>query len=124
MELNLRDIINYMERTSEDSWCTDSVRQEGKNCFFGHLSQMYGDGGGPTPDSKFFLAGPSWGQFEEQYATTYMIYPVNDGYDNRYPQATPKQRILAYLADLESGATPTTYECMDSYIESLDARGY
>ena len=58
-------IIPYMENTTEESWCTDVVKTEdGKNCLFGHLFDL---GGGELFD------------WFENIATSYMIYPVNDG---------------------------------------------
>lgn len=41
------------------------------------------------------------------------IYPVNDGTNPRYPQETPKQRILAYLRALAAGDELTTEQSME-----------
>lgn len=97
-------IIDHMNSTTEDSWCTNVVRKEDKNCFFGHLFSM-----GKNDKEGNFL----WGAFEEIWATTYMIYPVNDGEHPRYNQPTPKQRIIAYLKDLRDGKQKTTYQLME-----------
>jgi len=101
----IQEIIDYMEATPEESWGVDVVRsKDNKNCFFGHLFNM-------GKDEK--ESNTIWGLFEELYATTYMIYPVNDGENPAYQQSTPKQRVIAYLKDLRDGRAKTTYEVMD-----------
>ena len=96
-------IIPYMENTTEESWCTDVVKtKDGKNCLFGHLFDL---GGGELFD------------WFENIATTYMVYPVNDGKNENYQQPTPKQRCVAYLKDLQSGKAKTTYQLMDEEYE-------
>lgn len=104
--VNLDTVIAYMEATEEDAWNLDTVRSKdgAKNCFFGHLFNM-------SPDED--RANALWGLFEDLYATTYRIYPVNDGENPRYPQATPKQRILAYLRALAAGEEQTTEQSME-----------
>lgn len=49
-----------------------------------------------------------------------MIYPVNDGespnwMNYRYDQATPKERVIAYLRNLSAGLELTTNQIMDQY---------
>lgn len=102
----LDPIIAHMERTTEESWCEGVVRRSdtGQNCFFGHLHSM-------APDDK--AATRLWDQFEASVATEFMVYPVNDGIDPRYPQATPRQRVLAYLADIRDGRAKSTSQCME-----------
>lgn len=101
----LDTVIAYMEATAEDSWNLDTVRSKDgtKNCFFGHLFNM-------SPDEA--RANALWAMFEDLYSTTYAIYPVNDGSNPRYPQETPRQRILAYLRALQSGDEMTTDQSM------------
>lgn len=95
----LQQIIDYMENTSEESWCTDVVRtDDGRNCFFGHLFDLGGE--------ELFCSF-------ENIATSYMIYPVNDGYNPEYQQLTPKQRCLAYLKNIQAGKERTTSELME-----------
>ena len=95
-------IINYLELTTEDSWCLDVVKTtDGKNCLFGHLFDF---GGSKLMD---------W--FECICATTYMVYPVNDGTHPNYKQPTAKQRCIAYLQDLMNGKEKTTYQLMEEY---------
>ena len=96
-------IIPYMENTTEESWCENVVKtKDGKNCLFGHLFDL---GGGELFD------------WFENIATTYMVYPVNDGKNENYQQPTPKQRCVAYLKDLQSGKAKTTYQLMDEEYE-------
>lgn len=98
---SLDRIITYLEQTDEDSWCTDVVRtKDGKNCLFGHL---------------FDLGGSRLMDWFENIATTYMVYPVNDGENPNYPQLTPKQRCIAYLNDLRRGNAKTSYQLMEEY---------
>lgn len=108
----LKGIIEYIEGTHEDEWCADVVRKKhsDKNCLFGHLFKMVGD------ETK--EANELWEWFEYCVATTYMIYPVNDGRDSRYPQETIRQRCLAYLSDVLDDKVKTTAELMEEeYIE-------
>lgn len=107
---DLQTVIAYMETTTEDSWQTGTVRSKDgtKNCFFGHLFAMGGS------DEQGDLL---WHWFEDRWATTYMIYPVNDGENPDYPQPTPKQRILAYLRDLTDGTAKSTPVLMNEQYE-------
>lgn len=108
----IQEIIDYMECTSEESWAVDVVRtKDGKNCFFGHLFSM----GSDERESNLI-----WSFFEERWATTYMIYEVNDRRDERYQQPTPRQRIIQYLKDLRDGKAKTTYQLMEEYESKPD----
>lgn len=55
------------------------------------------------------------------WATTFMIYPVNDGENPKYTQETPKQRCLAYLKDLRDGKEKNTRQLMAEYEKSIYA---
>lgn len=103
---NLDPIITYMESTAEDAWRVDTVRSKDgtTNCFFGHLFAM-------APDDQH--GSELWSGFENLWASTYMVFPINDGTNPRYPQATPKQRILAYLRDLRDGNAKTVPELLE-----------
>lgn len=103
---NLDAIITHMEATSDESWQVDTVRSKDgtTNCFFGHLFAM-------APDDAH--GSELWNGFENLWASTYMIYPINDGENPRYPQATPKQRVLAYLRDLRDGKAKTVPQVME-----------
>lgn len=99
-------VIAYMEATPEEAWRTGTVRSEDgtTNCFFGHLFAMGGTDG---------RGNALWEVFEEEWATTYVVYPVNDGTGTRYLQPTPRQRILAFLHELNTGQVMTTPQSMD-----------
>jgi hypothetical protein len=106
--LSLDEIISFIERTDDDKWCVDVVRTEcGRGCVMSHIFDMGGN---------FF-----WEMFESMYATTYMIYPVNDGENPKYQQSTPKERILAYLRDMKDGKVKTTQQLMDEFDEKRTA---
>jgi hypothetical protein len=103
---SIDNIIEYLENTTEESWCLDVVKtKEGGNCLFGHLFDM---GGSRLMDL-----------FEDQFATTFMVYPVNDGTNPKYQQSTPKQRCLAYVKDLKSGVAQTTQDIYKEYDEEI-----
>lgn len=100
----IQEIIDYLEQTTPESWCQDVIRtNDGRNCFFGHL---------------FNLGGNKLWDWFENIATNFMIYPVNDGTDERYQQPTAKERCIAYLKDLRDGKAKTTYQLMDEYDSS------
>jgi hypothetical protein len=104
---NIKLIIAYLETTTEDSWCLDVVKtQDGKNCLFGHLFDF---GGSKLMD---------W--FECNYATTFMVFPINDGTHTNYKQSSPKERCIAYLKDLESGKEKTVCKIMEEYDDSIE----
>ena len=92
----LEDFIPYLEKTPEDSWCIDVVRNEKGNCLFGHLSNFCGHKDNDRVDLDF-----EW--FEYFIASTYMVYPVNDGKDERYAQSSIKERCVSYMEDILSG---------------------
>ncbi len=115
--MDINSLISYLEKTNDDQWQTDVCRsKDGKrNCVMGHLFNW---AGGDGKDSDGRIKGSlAWDWFESVYATTYMIYPVNDGSHPAYPQATPKERILIYLKNLRDGKEKTTLdhekECFD-----------
>jgi hypothetical protein len=91
---NLEPFIAYLEHTNDDEWLVDIVRSQGnvQNCVMGHLvNWFYG---------KDYVGSISiaWDTFEEMWATTYMIYPVNDGkspgwMNFAYDYPTPKQEL-------------------------------
>lgn len=107
---SIDNIIAYMEHTDAAKWATDVVRtKDGDNCFFGHLFN--------------FAGGTLWNLFEEMYATEYMIYPVNDGENATYPQATAKERVIAYLKDLRDGKAKTTHQLMEEECRAMVKQG-
>ena len=106
---DLKPFIDYLEGTGDDEWTVDIVRTEGnkQNCVMGHLMNWY-----YGKEYKGVIA-QAWDMFEEMWATTYMLYPVNDGrspewMNYRYEQKTPKERVIAYLRNLAEGKEKTT----------------
>lgn len=130
LHITLADVIDMVEATQEDAWQTDVVRSEdgNRNCFFGHLfayaERLAAEAGvrvkrsNPRLTDAEVVANEVWGWFEENYSTTYVVYPVNDGLNSRYPQPTPRQRVLAFLRALEDGRELTTPVCME--LEALE----
>jgi len=55
----------------------------------------------------------AWDWFEAAVATTYMVYPVNDGKNPDYPQDTARERCIAYMKNLQSGKEMTTDVLME-----------
>lgn len=109
----LDGVISYMEATAEESWRVKTVRSSdgSTNCFFGHLFNM---GANDAEGSAL------WDLFEDLWATTYLIYPINDGENSDYPQPTPKQRVLTFLHDLRDGRVLNTQQSMEAcYAHSL-----
>lgn len=117
---DLGPLITHLETTREEDWQTDIVRSgDGtRNCFFGHLHAWGGD------DAH---GSALWDAFEELWSTSYRIYPVNDGKNPDYKQPTAKQRVLAYLRNLGSGAELTTCQSMEAeyqaHLAAQEAKG-
>lgn len=124
-EKRLDDLIAYLESTVAEAWCVDVVRIDGEqngrtqNCVFGHIfdwGQLRGDGSDKAGNE-------AWQWFEEHWSTVYQAYPVNDGEVAYYQQPTARERSIAFLRDLRSGAVPSTHESMnwDYYGHDIDA---
>ena len=99
---DMEPFIEYLKNTKDEDWQTDKVRSGNKNCVMGHLVDWYYGKGFQG------VISPVWDIFEEMWATTYMVYPVNDGQNPKYKQETPKERIVAYLEDLKNGKEKRT----------------
>jgi hypothetical protein len=69
----LKQLIAYMETTTDDQWLMDRVSSEGnkQNCCLGHVFFIGGD-----DETK---CNEWWNWFENAVATEYLIFPVNDG---------------------------------------------
>jgi hypothetical protein len=105
---NLEEFISYCESTKPEEWAVDVVRtKDGCNCLFGHLVKWY------YGDEYNGSVMDIWDCFEEIWATTYMVYPVNDGKNPKYQQGTARERCIAYLKDLSSGSAKTTQQLME-----------
>ena len=105
----LGQVIAHLERTTDDDWCEGVVRRDTggeKNCIFGHIFAM----GDDVKSSNRW-----WNWFEDNVASTYMAYPVNDGEDPRYPQKTARSRCLAYLRDILDGKEMNVLQVIEEY---------
>lgn len=112
MKFLLSRFIKYLEKTTDDQWMLKTCGEpEGKKwCVMGHLFCW---AAGFEKDEK--RATRIWNYFEEVIATTFMIYPVNDGTNLKYQQDTPKERCIAYLKDLRGGKEKTTLDHFRDY---------
>jgi len=104
----LDTVIDYLRTTEVDEWQTDVVRSKDgtRNCFFGHLFAIGRD------DAQ---SNALWEFFEETYATTYMVYAVNDGTHPDYQQEHARDRVIAYLSAIRDGSELTTQQSMDEH---------
>lgn len=118
MKIVLNSLITYLQNTKQESWCQDVIKtKDGKNCLFVHIFdfgcnginidgvERSGDEGG-----NFFF---DW--FEHNIATTYMVYPVNDGKNANYKQQTAKERCIAYLYNILNDKEYTTTHIIDDF---------
>ena len=109
-------ILAWLERTTDDQWCVDWCGVEDEHvpggvkfCVQGHL-MTYGEFHGHKGFDDLF---------HEVWATEYMYYWVNDGKSERYQQATPKQRVMAYFTDLRDGKVMSTQKIMEVELQRL-----
>lgn len=129
---DLSGLIAYLESTDTCDWNLDTVRsKDGKrNCFFGHLwnwaaglAPAYGFDADQETRNAWCRA--VWDCFEENWSTTYVIYPINDGTNAKYPQETAQARVIAYLRALQDKTEMNTHESMEAqsaeYLAELEA---
>ena len=107
LSTDLQSFIDYCEETRADEWCVDVVRTKGnkQNCLYGHLVNWY-HGKGYEGDVTAI-----WDAFEEM-ASSYYVYPINDGKNPRYPQPTAKERCIKLLENYRDGKELWTWEAM------------
>ena len=108
----LEKIINYLKTIPDEKWIVEKVRDENsRGCVMSHIFD-YGE--------KYNYGGSDmWDLFEECFATTFMIYPVNDGENPKYKQKTPKARCLKYLNNMLIGKEKTTSELLEEYEKKM-----
>jgi hypothetical protein len=97
------DVIAYLESTDPGSWWpgpTYRSPDETHHCVLSHIFERYGSA--------------AMGEFEERWSTSYVIGNVNDGGHPGYLQPDPKDRCLAFLYALATGAEETTVEMMEA----------
>ena len=83
--------IAKFEAIPEEKWTTLTYHEGDKSCALGHCGRTIG---GCTQESR------ALGDLFEKHGL--WVPDVNDGCDSRYPQPTPKQRILAALRDIKA----------------------
>lgn len=112
MQFLLARFIKYLEKTTDDQWMIDKCGEPEmkKWCVMGHLFCW---ASGKKKDEK--RANRIFNYFEERIATTYMIYPVNDGLHSNYSQSTPKERCIEYLQNIKNGIEKTTSDHFRDY---------
>lgn len=94
MNFNRDHFIARFAAIPEDQWCTRTwTDSEKRHCVLGHLPVLTFE-----YSALINLFQPE-GQHQMGF---YRITDINDGMDPRYPQPTPRARILAALKDLPS----------------------
>lgn len=84
----LKDFYNFYKGIPEEKWCTGKFENEkGQCCALGHIGQN------DEKDSKEFSNLLCLTGRNENFIS------INDGDNKKYPQSTPKQRVLAFLID-------------------------
>lgn len=111
MEYTVDYFLAYFQNTRDDKWCTDKLHYDGKSCangWCGVTSTANDDGKQSfwvTPESQalaiVFSCLATEDIKDDDYRYSNIAAVINNGYDERYPQPTPKQRILAALRDIK-----------------------
>lgn len=113
---DLQPFIQYLLDTEETEWQVETVRNAGntKNCLFGHLVNfIYGK-------EHEGSVGAAWDLFEAKWSTTFEVYDVKDGKDDRYQQSTPRQRCIAFTKDLCLAQATPTWQAMENYSKGIE----
>ncbi|PZU04707.1 MAG: hypothetical protein DI630_00910 [Gordonia sp. (in: high G+C Gram-positive bacteria)] len=102
--LHLLDRVEQVIRdTAPESWWEGPTFRSPcgtKHCVLSHVADK--------------LGMDAMEEFEGMWSTSYVIgAEVNDKPSDRYPQAHPKDRVLAYLANLRSGLEEDVLTYMD-----------
>lgn len=87
----LKDFYYFYKEIPEEKWCEGSYEENGACCFYGHLGERDHNYGNELTKKINGLL-----KFTPLCA---LPVNVNDGIDVRYPQLSPKQRVLAFLID-------------------------
>lgn len=90
----LDEVVALLSATDLDSWWAGPTYRSPcgtKHCCLAHIEAAWGI--------------EAMERFESDWSSSYVIgAAVNDRASERYPQAHPKDRVLAYLQALRSGA--------------------
>ena len=92
MNYNIDYFINKFKAIPEDRWCVRALHDNGRACALGHCLEV----------------GHIFSQECSEFIRVFGVGApsVNNGYDQRYQQPTPKQRILAALYDIKKLQQP------------------
>ena len=98
-----------LEPIPEEQWTDEHGYSDGvsKCCALGHWNRLHSSNpnnyntincANGNADNQMADIGDAF--FNDPLFGYYKIAEVNDGVDDRYPQSTPKQRIMALLDDM------------------------
>jgi hypothetical protein len=90
--------INKFEAIPEEKWCIgEFINQKDQCCALGHCGRRLDRLNGLEDSALVDLILIRISTLRPLYG----IVSINDGDDPNYPQATPKQRVLAALRDIK-----------------------
>jgi|GEM_PF-2940670 hypothetical protein len=99
-------VETLLTATDPDSWWEGPTFRSPcgtKHCVLSHIAEH--------------LGMDAMEQFENYWSTSYVIgAAVNDKPSEKYPQPHPKDRVLAYIANLRSGVELDTWSGIDAQI--------
>ncbi len=106
--------INKFSAIPEEKWCTGvQTSRDNKHCALGHClpqsvkNLMYSDYDAVDSDDTINAAYTQEGKaLINIFLTGGELTRINNGYDLRYWQPTPKQRILSALYDIKKKQQP------------------
>lgn len=97
---NVDFFINKFEAIPENKWCIEQrFDHAGRRCAHGHCSTLQAEDAGRATKEESALI-----EIAKSNICDYGFANINNGYDKRYPQPTPKQRILAALYDIKGNS--------------------
>lgn len=90
MKQTAKEFYDFYNTIPEEMWCTLTFKNEiGQCCAYGHVGCTLGRNTMESNNLAHIL----------DYGVSY----INDGFNPRYKQPTPKARILAALLDVMEG---------------------
>lgn len=107
----LDNVIELLAATDPESWWPGPTYRSPdgtRHCCLSHIFEAFGSDG--------------MDRFESQWSTVHVIGRVNDGKHDDYPQHHPKDRVLAFLANLRSGVEEDTEWGMEMEARFHDAQ--
>ncbi|OZE35670.1 MULTISPECIES: hypothetical protein [unclassified Rhodococcus (in: high G+C Gram-positive bacteria)] len=108
----LADVTELVRATDPDSWWEGPTFRspcQTKHCVLSHVADV--------------LGMDAMDQFESTWSSSYVIGAgVNDKPTEKYPQSHPKDRVLAFLENLRTGAEEDVVTGMDRCFLDSEAR--